>query len=160
METKQQNILIRILAVLLISGGLLGISGVGLNVWSGYMDLKQNTLVLIELSATVAVYAWTTLKGIDLWRRLLRGYNWAKILFAAQIPVVASPSVNYGFYTGLGLDLVIGDVNSHIRAHIGSGFTLYGDPAMTHPFYGVNLVAIVALVYLTSKTRPNSESSR
>jgi len=88
------------------------------------------------------------------------GYKWAKILFLAQIPVIATPSLSYGFYTGLGLDLVIGHVNSHIQAHVGSGFTVYVDPSIKSHIYGLNLVALGAFVYLIWKTKPKSESSQ
>lgn len=155
MKTKNRQI--RYLAILLIVGGGTGIFGIILNVWTDYSGLKkQPLLVYIEIAGAAAVYSWTILKGIDLWRSLARGYKWAKVLFIAQIPVITSPLLKYAFYTGVGIDLVFGHVDSHFQIHLGSGFTLYVDPSITKQVYGLNLVALIALVLLISTTRSNA----
>lgn len=134
----------RFLSFLLIVGGL---AGVVIFTWFAIQSQMQ-VAILIVLSVFVILFAWSALKGIDLWRGKPSGYKWAKILFAAQIPSITVPGFNYEFYTGLNVAVLFGKADKNYAIDIGSSAALLASPEVVGTIFGLNLVAAMALAYL------------
>ena len=141
---------VRFLAVLLAIGGMVG---VGLSFYLGYLSLQQHWVFLFVVGFFVVVFAWTLITGFRLWRGDERGVKWAKILFAAQIPVLTVPGLNYEYYAGLSMKLLAGEVKEHFALGLGASGTLYLDTRITDWIYGVNIFAVIALTYLLYRPR-------
>jgi hypothetical protein len=79
---------VRFFALLLIGGGL---AGVGLGLWGDVQTIQSTgfhaSLSLILMGAFILLFGWSTWVGMALWRGTSQGYKWAKVLFAAQIPL-------------------------------------------------------------------------
>lgn len=147
----------RFLAFLLIAGGL---AGIAIFIWLATQS-KMHVALIIFFAIFVLLFAWSALKGYDLWLGKPSGYKWAKILFAAQIPSITVPGFNYEYYTGLNMAVLFGRPDSNHSINIGSSAALYLSPEVVGTVFGVNLVAIIALAYLFfSKRVPRSTNAQ
>ncbi|MBA3562928.1 MAG: hypothetical protein H0W33_02750 [Gammaproteobacteria bacterium] len=72
---------VRILSVLLIAGGIIGI---GLSIWMAVLGMQQPVFAVFAV-VFAAIFAFATWQGVKLWKGKPEGYKWAKVLFAAQI---------------------------------------------------------------------------
>jgi hypothetical protein len=144
---------VRILALILAAGGLLGIL---MSVYAGYTLAQQNMALVLIALAFLCAFAWTMLTGIRLWRGDPRGKTWAKILYGAQIPILTVPGFTYEYYTGLLVGVVGGRVESNLKLQFGASLSLYLDTSIDDLVYGINLFAIAALVYLVVRLRSNT----
>jgi hypothetical protein len=90
---------VRLIAVLLIAGGILGVVG-AVAVTSAFIR-DQRPYRAVPAIASMAVFGWGAIKGIDLWRGRPQGYRWAKILFAFQILTFSVAGLSYEFSTGI-----------------------------------------------------------
>lgn len=149
-QTKSVGKDIRLIAILLIVGGIFGI---GLAVWLGLQASSQQPAFAFYGLVFGAVFAWSAWKGISLWKGRPDGYKWAKILFAAQIPILSLPYFAYEFYTGLSLRLIFGQVNSNIGFGLGSSIEFYVSPEIRNTVFGINLIALIVFVYLVKMSR-------
>jgi hypothetical protein len=107
----------------------------------------------------VVIFGLSTWTGIDLWRGKERAYKWAKILFAAQIPQVSLPGFAYHFYSALVLFLAYSrqtDSKLGLNFELGSSIALWFSPQTEDLAFGVNLVALTALILLI-KAKPASD---
>ena len=145
---------VKFLAALLFLGGLFGI---GLGVWLGVVALQQAPAMIIIAAVFVAVFAVCVWRGFELWKGKPSGYKWAKILYAAQIPVVSLSSVSYEFSTGLKLALLVGESVDFLTINLGSSLNMYLSPEIQATYFGVNLVAAIALAYLMFSRNPETE---
>jgi hypothetical protein len=145
----------RALAVLLVSGGLLGIST---GVILGLQLLAVSLLMILPVSMLLAVNLWAVVAGIALWRGTARGWKWGwkwgSICYAMQIPILAIHGASYEFFTGLALKLMGGEVDKHLSLQFGATFDFFSDITSTSLFYGINLLAVMALIYL-HRSRPD-----
>jgi uncharacterized membrane protein YiaA len=146
---------VRVLAVLLIAGGIVGI---GLSLWITYVGL-QNPGYLILALVFGALFVFTTWQGIGLWKDRPEGYRWARILFAAQVPAFSLGGLTYGFYTLLGFNLQIGSAVPAIDFNLGSAANAMYTPDAGPAFVGVNLVALAAFLYLLFFTRSGASQT-
>jgi len=153
MEKKTQDRGVKFLAFLLVVGGVLG---VGISVYMAYTFVQQHWIYLVLVATFVALFVWTALTGIRLWRNDPRGWKWGKILFAAQIPVLTVPGFSYEYYSGIAIKVLGGQVDSHFNMALGANANFYLDTRITGLVYGINLFATLALIYLLTKSRPNS----
>jgi hypothetical protein len=140
-----KNFAVRGLAALLCIGGAIGI---GISIYFAIRGFQSHWIYLVMFSLFTSVYVWAIITGIRLWRGDPRGMKWAKILFATQIPVFTFPGITYEWYTGLSMTLMRGHVEHTLSFDMGSGFNFYLDTRITDVAYGVNIVALVALVIL------------
>ena len=140
---------VRLLAVLLLAGGVIGL---GLSIWMAVLGLERPVFVVLAV-VVAAVFAFTAWAGMKLWRGSPEGYKWAKVLFAAQVPVVSLGGVSYGFYTLLGFNLQLGSAVDAFRLNMGSAMNLMYSPAEQPAFVGINVVALAAFLYLLLRTR-------
>lgn len=141
---------VRFFALLLIIGGVLGI---GLGIYMGYTFVQQHWIYLLLALAFVVLFAWSALTGVRLWRDQPRGWKWAKILYAAQIPVLTVPGFDYEYYTGIAVKLMGGEAEHFFKLGLGASATLYLDTGVTGLVYGVNVFALMALIFLLTRSR-------
>jgi hypothetical protein len=135
----------RALAALLIAGGVVGI---GIALLVGFQLARANVAYAGLMLLLLALFAWSALTGIRLWRGDPRGFKWAVILFAAQIPVVTLPGFTYEYFTGIAIKLVGGDVESALSFGIGATANVFVGTEAAGVAVGVNLAAIAALALL------------
>jgi hypothetical protein len=136
---------LRILACLLMVGGALGI---GITFFLAYQFLRTHWISLVFIAPLMALFAWSALTGFRLWRGERRGWKWATILFAMQIPVLTVPGLAYEYYTGLAIKLIGGKVDTSFALGLGANARFYLDTRITDLVYGVNLFAVGAVIYL------------
>lgn len=144
----------RIIAVFLVAGGLLGI--LSLVMMHFHLAQQHQSLPVISSVVSVALFAWGILTGIALWRATPRGFRWAKILFALQVPVFHFARLTYEFSTGFSFRVMVGNTNRYIGGDIGSSLTFDVSPQSLGFMFGINIVAVIALVYLIIASRPAS----
>lgn len=135
----------RALAVLLVVGGAVGI---GIALFVGYQLAQANWAYAGFMVLLLALFAWSALTGLRLWRGDPRGHKWAVILFAAQIPVLTVPGFSYEYYTGLAIKLVGGDVEGALSFGLGATANVFVGAGTEGLVYGINLVAIAGLALL------------
>jgi hypothetical protein len=123
----------RILAFFLVGGGLLGI--------------LNAVLTGFHLGAFIgaALFSWSIVTGVALWRRTPAGFAGAKILFALQIPVFSVARLLYEFSTFFSFRLMIGDTSHYIGGNVGSSCNIRLFPHSVGFLFGINIVAVVAL---------------
>ena len=144
----------RIISFLLIVGGILGIlAAVSLAI--GFTHQHRPYRVIVPV-ASIGVFAWGMLKGIDLWRGKPTGYRWARILFALQIPAISVARFSYEFSTGVSGRILFGHSNRRFGADIGSSLNLLVSPDPQGWMLGINIVPLIVLVYLLKISPPNT----
>ena len=157
MNRRLPNAVDRALALLLMIGGLLG---VGLSAVMSARFLRMHWAVYgVLFAALLLLFAWTALAGFRLWRGEPRGWKSATILFAMQVPILTVPVLSYEYYAGLALRLVGGHVDKALTLSLGSSGNFYLDTRIHDWVYGVNLIGLVATVYLLTRRRHYSEAS-
>jgi hypothetical protein len=144
----------RIIAFFLLAGGLLGILN---SVLMGFhFAHRQESLRVISAILSAALFAWGILTGVALWRGTLRGFKWAKILFALQVPVFSVARLSYEFSTFFSFRVMAGATNHYIGGNIGSSSNLYVAPQSLGLMFGINIIAVIALLYLIRGSRSAS----
>jgi hypothetical protein len=155
-DRSRANYGARFIAFLLIAGGILGIlAAVALT--AAFMR-QHRPYRAVTAIASVAVFGWGAIKGIDLWRGRPQGYRWAKILFALQIPAFSVAGFSYEFSTGISYRIMFGNSNRRFGADIGSSFNLLFSPETEGWMLGVNCIAVAVLAYLMWATRSKPQS--
>ncbi|MDQ6733538.1 MAG: hypothetical protein M3Z35_05385, partial [Nitrospirota bacterium] len=146
----------RIIAFVLVAGGALGIlNSVSTGLHTAH---QQQSLRVISAIISAALFAWGILTGIALWRATPHGFKWAKILFALQVPVFSAGRLVYEFSTLLSLRVMIGNTSRYVGGDIGSSSTIYLSSQSLGFLFGLNIVAVLALVYLIRSSRSTSRS--
>ncbi len=139
---------IKLLALCMIVGGaVITLAMVGM--------ISQILNIPLSLGVFIIVFIaiWHILKGIDLWKGKKSGYKWAKILFATQIPIISVPGLMYNLFTGISIGLVFGNATISFTQGIGGGFHFSLSPEINQHYFGINLFAVIALVYLFIRQR-------
>jgi len=150
MSRDSVNVWDRFLAVLLMLGGILGI---GLSVYMGMRMLRIHWVYGVLVAAFLLVFVWSGLSGLRLWRGERRGWKWATILFALQIPILTLPGLSYEYYTGIAIPVMGGHVDKWLTFSVGAEANFYLDTRITDWVYGVNVFALAATVYLLTRRR-------
>jgi hypothetical protein len=135
----------RVVAVLLIIGGAMGALS---TLYSGYGLAMQHWIYGPLFLLFSALFIYSTITGIRLWKGNPKGYKWATILFASQIPVFTFPGAAYEWFTGLAYKFMFGGVGENTILSFGSNFNFYLDTRITEVSFGVNIIAIVAFLFL------------
>ena len=137
----------KILAALLTHGGLLG---AGLSATNSYAVVRAHPGASAALFTYALLFIFSVLTGIRLWRGDPRGVKWAAILFALQISVITLRHFDYEFFTGLSVTIMhaqsIWDTNSAVGSRLNLMF--YEQP--TSPRFGINVIALFALLTLAT----------
>lgn len=143
-----QKLGIRILAALLLIGGVIGIA---ITLYMGYGMLKQHWIYGLVFALFALLFAYSTFIGFRLWQGHPLGRKRAMLLFATQVPVFTLPGVTYEWYTGLAFKIMGGHVEKRTVLGLGSSINFYLDTRITDFAYGVNVVALVALLFLVAQ---------
>jgi hypothetical protein len=125
-------------------GGLLGILSL---VMHFHLAQQHQSLPVISSVISVALFAWGIVTGVALWQSAPRGFKWAKILFALQVPVFYVARLTYEFSTCISFRVMIGSTNRDI------GSSLNFDVSPQIFMFGINIVAVLALLYLIRASR-------
>jgi hypothetical protein len=141
----------RIIALVLLAGGLLGLLGSALSV---YHSFQQHRVVAgVSGMISTALFAWCIPIGVALWRTTPNGFKWAKLLFAMQVPVFSIARFSYEFSTSFSFRFMIGNTTRHIGGDIGSSINLNWLPQSVGFLFGINVVAVLVLLYLIRSSR-------
>ena len=148
---------LKIISLLLMLGGCFGVAltvafDFGLLTTSG-MSIFSPTVAIAGVF--IVIFGWCVWTGIDLWRGRRQALPWAKILFAIQIPTLIVPGFSYEFHTGF-VVRIMASVPFRLGANFnfGSSFSFYISPSIHGFAIGVNIVAVIVLVYLMRAARP------
>ncbi len=82
----------RFFAAALIVGGL---GGTLISILTTYPLSLHNWIKLFSAAALAALYFFTAVIGVALWKNKNYAKTWAAILFALQVPIFSSPSLSY-----------------------------------------------------------------
>src|SRR5262245_39501852 len=141
----------RIIAFFLLAGGMLGMLGSALTV---YHSVQQHwVLAGVSGMLSTALFAWCIPAGAALWRTTPEGFKWAKLLFAMQVPVLSIARFSYEFSTFFSFRLMIGNTTRHIGGDVGSSSNLNLLPQSFGFLFGINIVAVLILLYLIRSSR-------
>lgn len=155
---------VKIFALLLIAGGILGgVGSIGISILFILPLLRQheqlhpilrqrikNSIPAFVFYALLGsgFFGWTIWKGADLWRGVAEGYRWGKILFAAQILKIDTPAFSYEFFTGLRLNWIFGRIKKRFSFNLGYAAEIYFASATQNFEFGINIVAVAITLYL------------
>jgi hypothetical protein len=152
MATARVTVGVRLVAFLMMAGGVLGILGAYMLTRGRWPSRDWASLVGPLIS--FPVFAWTFLKGLDLWRGRPSGYWWSTRLFALQIPILSIGSLTYEYSVGFSARFSFGETRQAFGADIGSSFNLLS--SVQHGWMGgINVVALALFAYLLSQSRAN-----
>lgn len=144
---------IKLIALLLMFGGIYGAIWELYIEWQAWTSAGAGTAALVGLC--VLLFGWSTWVGFELWHGERWAFKVAKVIFGAQIPIFALPGFSFdGFYTGFRVYLMIRERPPNIRFgfNAGSGINFLLSPQVDYWFFGVNLVAVIALIHLIRTT--------
>jgi hypothetical protein len=145
MDRPRAKIGARAAAAVLAIGGAVGAA---ISAWQAPGLVSQHWIYVVIVAALLWAFVWSVVSGIRLWRGEPRGWKWATILFAAQIPVLTVPGMAYEYYTGVAVKLLGGNTDSSFTLGLGATINVYLDTRITDLVYGVNLFAVLVLAYL------------
>lgn len=144
---------VKLVASLLMFGGIFGVV-VGL-----YQEWQLLTTVGVRLAALTGLFVlllgscvWV---GFELWHGEPWAFKWAKIIFAAQVPIFSVSGFAFdGFFTGLRVYLAISERPPNLRFgfNLSSGIHFVLGPQVDYWLFGINLVAVIALIHLVRTT--------
>ena len=141
---------IRLISVLLIVGGIVGIVVVVILdtrlLTSGSGRFFSPGVAIGGLF--IVLFGWAVWTGIDLWRGRRQAVTWAIILFAMQVPSLTIPGFSYEFYTGIVIQVLFGSSGLNFAFNFGSSFDFHILGSLPGFVFGINLVAIAILIYL------------
>jgi hypothetical protein len=141
----------RIVAFFLAAGGSLGLLGSLLAVYHSVQRHQLPAGMFAILST--ALFAWCLPAGIALWRTRPTAFKWAILLFGIQVPVFSIARFTYEFSTFFSLRVMIGNTTRHIGGDVGSSSNLNLLPRSLDPLFGINIVAVLILLYLIRASR-------
>jgi hypothetical protein len=152
---------VRLIAFLLIASGVVGISLCGVAVILSPQAALGSWSMAAFTVMSAALFGSGIWIGLALWDGTPRGYKWAKIFLAAQIPNIRVPGFNYQFGTpGITVRWLIGEAGRGINFHAGPSISIYISPAVQGAILGANVFAIFALIYLMKVTSPDYARSK
>lgn len=155
-ERVPVSIGMKLVALLLMIGGVLG---VGLTFWldlslvsSGRAGVLSPAIAMT--GAFIVLFGWAAWVGRELWVGERRAVRMAGILFAIQVPLLRVPGLIYEWHTGFTVPITVGSGGRFGAGfNLGSSFSFYVLPRIQDFSVGVNLVAVLVLVFLIRKSR-------
>lgn len=156
-DREQSKTGIRLIALLLIVGGAMGVA-VALLVTGQVLSKAPGYSALALL--LIAVFLGNFWTGLALWQGKRWAFIWATILFAAQLPVIVAPALIYQFYTGVYFAILFDrarDAKFNFQFMFGTSLQLHFASSLDHVVLGLNIVPIFVLIYLCSARWPARE---
>lgn len=139
----------RFFAATLVLGGAFGIA---VGTWLAIQALSQSWLYIFMVVPFVGLFVWSGYTGIRLWRGESYGHKWAPILFASQIPIVATPGPTVHWFTGAqfgpALKFAGNAFEATLSANVGANGQFFWASGSSQTILGINLFAAVALLCL------------
>jgi hypothetical protein len=153
LTTARATLGVRLVALLMMAGGALGL--VGAFVLTRGSWATGDWARLLGPFVSFPVFAWTSLKGFDLWRGRPSGYWWSTRLFALQIPILSINRLTYEYSVGFSARVSFGNTRQPFGADIGSSLNFLSSGA--HGWMGgVNIVALALFAYLHWQSKASS----
>lgn len=137
---------VRFVAILLIAGGLLGLTGSTLGIYQAAKHHQIATAISGILA--IGLFAWSLRSGVSLWRFKRDALRPAQILFAMQIPVFSLARFSYEFSTFFSFRVMVGNTTHHIGGNIGSSSNIGLLSQPTDFLVGINIIALLVFLYL------------
>jgi len=163
-DKLQPTIGVRIVAVLMMVGGIVGVIGAIRLVL--YWAARDESLPFVVHCCSIPLFAWTAFVGWNLWRGQTRFLRWAAILFGLQVIVFGVGGFAYEFSTGLSARIAVGGFmvpmpppshNLSIGANFGSSLNLNLTRDDSRWMVGINVVALIIWLYvLRSLNKPHA----
>jgi hypothetical protein len=151
---------VKLIAMLLMLGGIYGA------IWGLYEEWQTLTSIGIAPAAWtglfVVLFGGCTWVGFEVWHGEPWAFKMAKVIVAAQIPNFTFPGFSFdGFFTGLRVYFMISERPPNLRFgfNIASGIHFAISPQIDFWLFGINLVAVVALVHLLRATADKGTAS-
>ena len=123
----------RIVAFSLVAGGLRGIPGSVMT--AIHRTRVHQDAMVIPTVLSVALFAWSIWTGIALWRGVPRGFRWAQILLALQVPTFSVARFSSEFSTLLSFRVMTAH---HTGGNVGSSSNIYLSPQSPGFLFGTS----------------------
>ena len=152
---SQPGVGLRMVAVLMIAGGVAGV--IGSSRTATYLVQQSEYDQIAVPCCSIVLFAWTAWVGWAVWRGKAQLIRWVKVLFAMQVIVFNIGGIAYEFFTALSVRVAVGGSMvpmpppSHqlmLGANFGATFNLHLERQDSQWTAGINLVALIVLVYL------------
>ncbi|HKD78505.1 MAG TPA: hypothetical protein VKH81_02370 [Candidatus Angelobacter sp.] len=147
---------IKLIALMLTLGGIFGVV-VGLyQQWQTLAKVGIWAAALVGLF--VLLFGWSAWVGFELWHGEPWAFKWGKVIVAAQIPIFTVPGFSFdGFFTGLRISFAISERAPILRFGFNLSSSIHFEISrqVDYWLFGINLVAVVALVHLMSAPAAN-----
>lgn len=143
----------RLFAAALIFGGA---GGTAISILSACQLSSRNGMDFFSAVALVALYFFTVVIGIALWKNKYYGTIWAAILFALQVPVFSSPTFSYEWFTGVTIKFVVSKGAGGWSIELGGADNFHLQSDALGMAYGGNVFAVAAVVCLLIALAGNS----
>lgn len=146
-----QSVLGRVLAGILIGGGVFGVLMMAILV--GRIGLSEPFLLGLTLMFCLLM-VFAIYIGTELWSGTLRGRRWATMLFASQIPIFFVPGFGFSWFTGLTIAPILhfgryaSDPSLEFSFNFGASATLNLATDASVNSIGINLFALMACLTL------------
>jgi hypothetical protein len=156
-QSDSPGIGVKLIALLLMFGG---IAGALFGLYGEWEMLRTSIPLAAVTGFCVLLFGWSTWVGFELWHGEPWAFKMAKVIFAAQIPNFTVPGFSFdGFYTGLRILFAISQQPPNLRFgfNLSSSLHVTLSAQVDYWLFGVNLVAVAALIHLvhvTSHTAP------
>src|SRR6516164_9480917 len=144
--TRETKYGARIIAFFLLAGGLLGMLASAMTIYQSFQ--QHRVVAVVSGMIATALFAWCIPIGVALWRTTPKGFKWAKLLFAVQVPVFSIARFSYEFSTFFSFRFMIGNTTHYIGGNIGSSSNLTWLAQSEGFLFGINVVAVLVLLYL------------
>ena len=141
---------VRVFASLLIIGGLIGI---GSSAVLAYRVAPLHSPIAAAAAAFIAVFAWSSVVGLRLWRGDPRGTKWAIALYALQIPALEIHGFKYDYFTGAAILMLHNPGGSPVALDFGADMALMFNADSGGFVLGVNIIAIAACAVIATSER-------
>lgn len=149
----------RFFAAMLVVGGAFGIA---LGAWLAIQALSRSLLYILVVMPFIGLFGWSLYTGIRLWRGDAYGRMWAPILFASQIPIVATPGPTVHWYTGAqfgpALTFAGEAFEASLSANVGANGQFFWASGGDQTVLGLNLFAVVACFFLVRSSNSLKEN--
>jgi len=139
----------KFLAAILCLGGAFGTALGFYLIFNAIHDYWFNLAIAIFY---LCMFSWATFVGVQLWKNTPHGRNWSPIVFLTQVPIVFSPTLIYTWFTGAQIAPLLKIHSDRMELTFmlngGAGGQFYFNGGTSEVAFGINVLAIFAVIYL------------